>query len=104
MSMLQHNVNAVCIINSGGANVCVILERLNYTDNVVIHDRYYVDPTREKHTNWIKNYWSNLKIKLKSVHGSQKTMTHGDLDEYLYRYSYKLIFYPIKSSRKEICT
>ena len=87
--IIERHVNAGCTINSDGANVYKILGKLNYTHNVVIHDRHYVDPITGTHTNWIENYWSNLKMKLKSIRGSQKTMTDGHLDEYLYRYNRK---------------
>ena len=62
---------------------------MNYTHNVVIHKENYVNPATGEHTNWIEGFWGNLKIKLKSIRGSQKTMLDGHLDEYLYRFNRK---------------
>ena len=87
--IIQRHVSAGCTINSDGANVYKILSRLNYQHFTVIHDQFYVDPITGTHTNWIENFWSNLKMKLKAVRGSQKNMTDGHLDEYLYRYNRK---------------
>ena len=42
------------------------------------------------HTNSIENVWSNLKVHLRSVHGSQGIMLDGYIDEYQYRYNRKL--------------
>ena len=76
-------------IHTDGANVYKTLGRhMRYNHNFVVHKTEYV--TAEGiHTNWIENVWSNLKIKLKSLRGSQGTMLDGHIDEYQYRYNRK---------------
>ena len=61
---------------------------MNYTHKFCIHERQYVSRDGT-HSNWIENFWSNLKIKLKSKRGSQGRMLDGHLDEYMYRYNRK---------------
>ena len=78
-----------CTINTDGAAVYKTLRFMNYTHNSVVHERYYVDPNTGIHSNWIENFWGNMKIKLKSVRGSQGDMLDGRIDEYLYRYNRK---------------
>ena len=65
------------------------LRYMNYTHRFCIHDQNYVDPVSGVHSNWIENFWSNIKIKLKSIRGSQGSMLDGHFDEYLYRYNRK---------------
>ena len=62
---------------------------MNYIHNVCIHKENFVDPQRGVHSNWIENFWGNLKIKIKSIWGSQKKMLDSQIDEYLYRYNRK---------------
>ena len=62
---------------------------MNYQHNTCIHKEHFVNPVNGAHSNWIENVWGNLKIKLKSIRGSQKTMLDGHLDEYIYRYNRK---------------
>ena len=78
-----------CQINSDGANVYKILSRLNYIHKTVIHETHFVNPVDGTHTNSIENFWSNMKAKLKVMHGSQKSMLDGHLDEFVYRYNRK---------------
>ena len=61
---------------------------MRYVHKFCVHERQYVahDGT---HSNWIENFWSNLKIKLKGKRGSQGRMLDGHLDEYVYRYNRK---------------
>ena len=94
-------------IHTDGAAVYQQLQMMNYTHKFVVHKREYVaqDGT---HSNWIENFWANLKIKLKSIRGTQGRMLDGFIDEYVYRYNRKnegnlfnlmlqdiAIFYPI---------
>ena len=60
---------------------------MNYTHNTVIHKEYFVDPNSGVHSNWVENFWGNLKMKLKAIRGSQKKMLDAQIDEYLYRYN-----------------
>ena len=76
-----------CQINSDGANVYKVLSKMNYDHRIVIHDTHFVNPVDKTHTNWIKNFWSNLKAKLKVIRGSQKGMLDGHRDEFVYRYN-----------------
>ena len=76
-------------IHSDGANVYKQLGMMNYTHKFVVHKRYYVDPITGTHSNHIENVWSNVKMKLKSLRGSQKRMLDGHIDEYIYRYNRK---------------
>ena len=76
-------------INSDGANVYKQLSKMNYTHNFVVHERFYVDPITGHHSNHIENVWSNLKMKLKSIRGSQKRMLDSHVDEYIYKYNRK---------------
>ena len=59
---------------------------MNYTHNVVNHKNEFVTATGI-HSNWIENFWANLKMKLKGIQGSQKEMLDAQIDEYLYRYN-----------------
>ena len=76
-------------INSDGAKVYRRLDHMNYIHNVVIHKNCFVDPLTKTHTNWIENFWANLKSVLKAVRGSQGSMLDGHIDEYIYRYNRK---------------
>ena len=60
---------------------------MNYTHNVCVHKHHLVDLVTGVHSNWIENFSGNLKIKLKSIRGSQKKMLDSQIDEYLYRYN-----------------
>ena len=62
---------------------------MNYMHNSVNHKDNYVDPVTGHHSNWVENLWSNLKIKLKSIRGSQGNMLDAHVDEYMYRYNHK---------------
>ena len=74
-------------INTDGAKVYKTLDSMNYEHNTVIHKTHFVNPENNEHTNWIENFWNNLKYHLKIVKGSQGKMTDGHIDEYLYRYN-----------------
>ena len=56
---------------------------MNYTHNTVVHKTNFVNPRDGTHTNWIENFWSNMKVKLKSIRGSQNRMVDGHLDKYV---------------------
>ena len=86
--IVRYRVNQNCTIHTDGAQVYKILKH-HYTHKSVVHDRNYVDPVTGVHTNSIENFWGNLKMKLKSVRGSQKQMLDGHLDEFVYRYNRK---------------
>ena len=87
--IITRHVPPGCQINTDGANVYKQLRFMNYTHRFCIHNHRYVDPITGIHSNWIENFWANLKIKLKSLRGSQGNMLDGHLDEYLYRYNRK---------------
>ena len=61
---------------------------MGFIHKTVIHKKEFVarDGT---HTNYIENVWSNLKMHLKSIHGSQGEMVDGHVDEFGYRYNWK---------------
>ena len=75
-------------IHSDGVNVYKQLSR-NYSHKFVEHERFYVDPKTGVHSNHIENVWANLKMKLKSLRGSQNSMLDGHIDEYTYRHNRK---------------
>ena len=87
--IITRHVRPGCTINTDGAKVYKHLDFMNYTRNFVNHKDFYVDPITGVHSNWIENLWSNLKIKLKSLRGSQDNMLDGHIDEYIYRYNRK---------------
>ena len=87
--LISRHVPIGCQINTDGAKVYKVLGLMNYTHEFCIHDQRYVDPETGIHSNWIENFWSNFKIKLKSIRGSQGKMLDGHVDEYLYRYNRK---------------
>ena len=87
--IIMQRVGHGCTIHSDGAKVYKRLRFLHYTHNSVIHERHYVDPITGIHTNWIENFWSNLKTKIKAIRGSSCEMLNGHLDEYIYRYNRK---------------
>ena len=84
--LITRHVEAGCTINTDGAKVYNALNSMNYTHNVVIHKNEFVTATGI-HSNWIENFWANLKMKLKGIQGSQKEMLDAQIDEYLYRYN-----------------
>ena len=85
--LITRHIEPGTTIHSDGAKVYKALDTMNYTHKTVIHKENYVNPIDGTHTNWIENFWSNLKYKLKLVKGSQKKMTNGHIDEFLYRYN-----------------
>ena len=85
--IITRHVSPGCTINTDGARVYNALDSMNYTHNTVIHKENFVNPNTGEHSNWIENFWANLKIKLKSLRGSQKKMLDAQIDEYLYRYN-----------------
>ena len=87
--IIQRKVGRGCQINTDGAKVYAILSRLgmDYDHRVVIHETNFVNPVDGCHTNWIENFWSNMKAKLKVIRGSQKKMLDGHIDEFVYRYN-----------------
>ena len=87
--IITHHCTPGCVINSNGAKVYKTLNMMNYVHNTIIHKDYFVDPVTKVHTNWIENFWSNLKSVLKSVRGSQGSMMDGHIDEYIYHYNRK---------------
>ena len=84
--IITRHVEPGVTINSDGARVYKVLDQMQYTHYTVIHKDHFVNPNDGTHTNWIENLWSNLKYKL--VKGSQKSMTDGHIDEFLYRYNH----------------
>ena len=87
LTIITRKISPGATINSDGARVYKVLDLMNYTHNTVIHDQHYVNPVTNEHTNWIENFWSNLKYKLKIVKGSQGRMVDGHIDKFLYRYN-----------------
>ena len=87
--LITRHVMPGCIINTDGARVYNHLNSMNYVHNVVIHKDNFVDPVTGTHTNWIEGFWGNLKMKIKSIRGSQKTMLDGHMDEFMYRFNRK---------------
>ena len=85
--IITRHVEPGATINSDGARVYKALDHMNYVHKTVIHKEHFVDPVDQTHTNWIENFWSNLKYQLKLVKGSQKRMTDGHIDEFMYRYN-----------------
>ena len=85
--LITRHVRQGCTINTDGAKVYNSLNQMNYTHNTVIHKEYFVDPNSGVHSNWVENFWGNLKMKLKAIRGSQKKMLDAQIDEYLYRYN-----------------
>ena len=86
--IITRHVRPGCTINTDGAKIYKHLDYMNYTHNSVNHKDNYVDPVTGHHSNWVENLWSNLKIKLKSIRGSQGNMLDGH-DEYMYWYNRK---------------
>ena len=85
--LITRHVSPGCTINTDGAKVYKQLDRMNYIHNVVIHKEHFVDPNTGHHSNWIEGLWGNLKMKLKSLRGSQKSMLDGHIDEFVYRHN-----------------
>ena len=85
--LITRHVEPGTTIHTDGAKVYKALDNMNYTHKTVIHKENFVNPVDQTHTNWIENFWSNLKYQLKLVKGSQKTMTDGHIDEFMYRYN-----------------
>ena len=87
--LITRHIQPGATINSDGAKVYKCLDNMNYTHNTAIHKENFVDPVTRAHTNSIENLWSHLKYHLKIVKGSQKRMTDGHIDEFLYRFNRK---------------
>ena len=85
--LITRHIRPGATINSDEAKVYKTLDSMNYVHNTVIHKENFVDPQSGAHTNSIKNFWSYLKYHLKIVKGSQKSMTDGHVDEFLYRFN-----------------
>ena len=86
--LITRHVPPGCEIHTDGSNVYKVLSKMRYTHKFCVHERRYVSQDGT-HSDWIENFWSNLKIKLKSKCGSQGSMLDGHIDEYLYCYSRK---------------
>ena len=87
--LITRHVSPGVTINTDGAKVYKTLDSMNYTHKTCIHKEHFVNPIDGTHSNWIENIWGNLKIKLKSLRGSQRRMLDRHLDEYVYRYNRK---------------
>ena len=70
--IIENKIVQGCTIHSDAAAIYHILGNLNYNHYTVVHERNYVDPITGVHSNWIENFWANMKMKFKSIHGSQK--------------------------------
>ena len=87
--LITRHVEQGATIHSDGANVYKCLRNMNYTYDFVVHEREFVNRITGTHTNYIENVWSNLKIHLKGLRGSQGPMLDGHVDEFIYRYNRK---------------
>ena len=87
--LVTRHVMPGCTINTDGARVYNHLNHMNYRHEIVIHKECFVNENTGVHTNWIEGFWGNLKMKLKSIRGSQKQMLDRHLDEFIYRYNRK---------------
>ena len=87
--IITRHIPPGCQINTDGAKVYQQLRYMNYNHKFCIHNHRYVDPVTGIHSNWIENFWANLKMKLKALRGSQGSMLDGHLDEYMYHYNRK---------------
>ena len=87
--LITRHVEHGATIPSDGANVYKCLRNMNYTYDFVVHEREFVNPNTGTHTNYIENFWANLKMHLKSIRGSQREMLDGHVDEFIYRYNRK---------------
>ena len=87
-SIITQKVPFGSTIHNDGANVYRQLSR-NYNHKFVEHERFYIDPNTGVHSYHIENVWANLKMKLKSLCGSQNSILDGHIDEYTYRYNRK---------------
>ena len=87
--IITRHVRPGCTINTDGAKVYQKLSTMNYIHQFCIHKEHFVNPANGVHSNWIENIWGNLKIKLKSLRGSQNKMLDGHIDEFMYRYNRK---------------
>ena len=72
--IISRHVRPGCTIHTDGARVYKNLGMMNYIHNVCVHKENFVDPQTGVHSNWIENFWGNLKIKIRSIWGSQKKM------------------------------
>ena len=78
------HVRPGCTISTDGAKVYKTLSQMNYTHLVCIHKEHFINPANGTHRNWIENFWGNLKIKLKSLHGrKQNRKNQGSIFELL---------------------
>ena len=72
--IICNHVQQGATIHSDGANVYKCLGNMHFTHRTVIHEQHFVDSNTGVHTNSIENIWSNLKMCLKSIRGSQLQM------------------------------
>ena len=87
--LITRHVRPGVTINTDGTMVYKSLDSMNYIHKYCIHKESFVNPIDGTNSNWIENVWGNLKIKLKSLRGSQKAMLDSHIDEYIYRYNRK---------------
>ena len=87
-SIIYQHCERGSTINTDGCNSYRMLSDMGFTHKVIIHKNEFVTYDGV-HMHAIENVWSNLKVHLKSVHGSQGNMLDGHIDEYQYRYNRK---------------
>ena len=56
-----------------------------YIHQSVNHTRNFVDPLTGAHTNHVENFWKNIKMKFKSMSGTNRELIPGYLDEHNWR-------------------
>ena len=87
--VITRHIRPGCTINTDGAKVYQKVNQMNYIHQYCVHKDHFINPANGVHSNWIENIWSNLKLKLKSLWGSQNKMLDAHLDKYIYRYNRK---------------
>ena len=58
---------------------------LPYIHQSVNHTMHFVDPLTVAHTNYVENYWKNLKIKFKAMSGTDRELIPSYIDEHNWR-------------------
>jgi transposase-like protein len=76
------------IIVTDGWSAYSTIEEYGFTHEVVIHERYFVDPLTGVHTNNVENYWMRCKRRLKRMFGTSYDLLPSHIDEFLWNERY----------------
>lgn len=72
------------IIVSDGWPAYNNISSLGFEHEVVIHERYFVDPNTGVHTNNVEAYWQRCKRRFKKIYGTSRNLLPSHIDDFLW--------------------